>query len=67
MISSGVRNVYGHPRMEVLNRLEQSKVTTYRTDLNGAVTFYLNGKESALRWFTDMFTDIHFGRVIVRR
>ena len=45
MISSGVRNVYGHPRMEVLNRLEQSKVTTYRTDLNGAVTFYLNGKD----------------------
>jgi competence protein ComEC len=45
VISSGVRNVYGHPRMEVLNRLEQSKVTTYRTDLNGAVTFYLNGKD----------------------
>ena len=44
LISSGVRNVYGHPRMEVLNRLEQSKVATYRTDLNGAVTFYLDGK-----------------------
>ncbi len=44
VISSGVRNVYGHPRMEVLNRLEQSKVATYRTDLNGAVTFYLDGK-----------------------
>jgi competence protein ComEC len=45
VISSGVRNVYGHPRMEVLNRLEQSKVATYRTDLNGAVTFYLNGND----------------------
>jgi competence protein ComEC len=44
VISSGVRNVYGHPRVEVLNRLEQSKVATYRTDLNGAVTFYLDGK-----------------------
>jgi len=44
VISSGVRNVYGHPRMEVLDRLEQSKVATYRTDLNGAVTFYLDGK-----------------------
>ena len=44
VISSGVRNVYGHPRMEVLNRLEQSKVATYRTDLNGAVTFYLDGR-----------------------
>jgi competence protein ComEC len=45
VISSGVRNVYGHPRMEVLNRLEQSKVATYRTDLNGAVTFYLDGND----------------------
>jgi len=44
VISSGVRNVYGHPRVEVLDRLEQSKVATYRTDLNGAVTFYLDGK-----------------------
>jgi competence protein ComEC len=44
VISSGVRNVYGHPRMEVLNRLERSKVATYRTDLKGAVTFYLDGK-----------------------
>jgi competence protein ComEC len=44
VISSGVRNVYGHPRKEVLERLEQSKVATYRTDLNGAVTFYLDGK-----------------------
>ncbi|PYX14919.1 MAG: hypothetical protein DMG84_13595, partial [Acidobacteria bacterium] len=44
VISSGVRNVYGRPRMEVLNRLEQSKVATYRTDLNGAVTFYQDGQ-----------------------
>jgi competence protein ComEC len=44
VISSGVRNVYGHPRKEVLERLEQSKVATYRTDLDGAVTFYLDGK-----------------------
>jgi len=44
VISSGVRNVYGHRRKEVLERLEQSKVATYRTDLDGAVTFYLDGK-----------------------
>jgi competence protein ComEC len=44
VISSGVRNVYGHPRKEVLERLEQSKVATYRTDMDGAVTFYLDGK-----------------------
>ncbi len=44
VISVGTRNVYGHPRGEVLGRLAESKVSTYRTDMNGAVTFYLDGK-----------------------
>jgi competence protein ComEC len=44
VISVGWRNVYGHPRQEVLARLEGARVTTYRTDLDGAVTFYLDGK-----------------------
>lgn len=44
VISVGTRNVYGHPRMDVLNRLEEAQVLTYRTDSDGAVTFYLNGK-----------------------
>jgi competence protein ComEC len=44
VISVGARNVYGHPRMEVLQRLADSKVLTYRTDLDGAVTFYLDGQ-----------------------
>ena len=38
------RNVYGHPRREVLERLQQAEVTTYRTDEEGAVSFYLDGK-----------------------
>ena len=44
VISVGVRNVYGHPRREVLERLAEAHVVTYRTDLDGAVTFYLDGK-----------------------
>jgi competence protein ComEC len=44
VISVGARNVYGHPRREVLNRLEVAHVRTYRTDTDGAVTFYLDGK-----------------------
>ena len=44
VISVGARNVYGHPREEVLHRLEEAHVRTYRTDMNGAVTFYLDGK-----------------------
>jgi competence protein ComEC len=44
IISVGVRNVYGHPRREVLWRLQQAGVKTYRTDEEGAVSFYLDGK-----------------------
>ena len=32
------------PRAEVLARLAEAGVLTYRTDLDGAVTFYLDGK-----------------------
>ena len=44
VISVGERNVYGHPRREVLERLQRAGVRTYRTDLMGAVSFYLDGK-----------------------
>ncbi|MGH9646849.1 MAG: ComEC/Rec2 family competence protein, partial [Bryobacteraceae bacterium] len=44
VISVGARNVYGHPRREVLSRLQAAGVITYRTDQEGAVTFYLDGK-----------------------
>jgi competence protein ComEC len=44
VISVGTRNVYGHPRPEVLDRLAVAHVRTYRTDMDGAVTFYLDGK-----------------------
>jgi competence protein ComEC len=43
VISVGARNVYGHPRREVLERLQQAGVKTYRTDEDGAVSFYLDG------------------------
>ena len=44
VISVGTRNVYGHPRREVLERLAAAHVLIYRTDMDGAVTFYLDGK-----------------------
>jgi competence protein ComEC len=44
LISVGRRNVYRHPRREVLQRLQESKAQTYRTDMNGATSFYLDGK-----------------------
>ena len=44
VISAGFRNVYGHPRHEVLERLQRAGVRTYRTDWLGAVSFFLDGK-----------------------
>src|ERR1700677_705593 len=44
VISVGARNVYGHPRRAVLERLEQAGVKTYRTAEDGAVSFYLDRK-----------------------
>ncbi len=47
VISVGARNVYGHPRREVLERLARAGVRTYRTDEEGAVSFYMDGKSVA--------------------
>jgi competence protein ComEC len=44
VISCGLRNRYGHPRMEVLEALEEARVRTFSTDINGASCFRLNGK-----------------------
>jgi competence protein ComEC len=41
VISSGRRNTFGHPRYEVLERLEEAGVKTIRTDRQGATTFLL--------------------------
>ncbi|HTC92955.1 MAG TPA: ComEC/Rec2 family competence protein [Terriglobales bacterium] len=45
VISVGYRSPFGHPRPDVLERLEQAHVQTFRTDTMGAVTFYLDGKQ----------------------
>jgi competence protein ComEC len=44
VISCGLRNRYGHPRIEVLNALEAAKIRTFSTDINGATCFRLDGK-----------------------
>jgi competence protein ComEC len=43
VISVGKGNSFGHPRKETLERLQEEGALTYRTDRNGAVTFYLDG------------------------
>jgi competence protein ComEC len=43
VISVGSGNSFGLPRMETLNRLQGSGTRVYRTDIEGAITFYLDG------------------------
>jgi competence protein ComEC len=43
IISVGSGNSFGLPRREVLGRLADAGVRVYRTDLHGAVSFYLDG------------------------
>ncbi|MGH9495867.1 MAG: ComEC/Rec2 family competence protein, partial [Candidatus Sulfotelmatobacter sp.] len=44
VISVGAGNPYGLPRLETLSHLAASGARVYRTDLYGAVTFYLDGR-----------------------
>jgi competence protein ComEC len=44
VISVGYGNFFGLPRTEILGRLAESGARVYRTDLDGAVTFYLDGR-----------------------
>jgi competence protein ComEC len=44
VISAGFRNSFGLPKFEILDRLSQSGARVYRTDLEGAITFYLDGR-----------------------
>ncbi len=39
VISCGKGNSYGHPHKEILNYLNQNKIETYRTDLQGNIMF----------------------------
>ena len=48
VISCGKDNRYGHPHEEVLQRLTKRDITTYRTDENGTVVVYSDGKK--LTW-----------------
>ena len=43
LISAGIRNPFHHPRTEVIDRLAEHQARTYRTDMFGPVTFYIDG------------------------
>jgi competence protein ComEC len=43
VVSAGYYNSFHHPRPEVMHRFAERSIRTYRTDLAGAVSFYLDG------------------------
>jgi competence protein ComEC len=47
VISVGSRNLYGHPRREVLEELQSAHIRSFRTDTLGLSTFYLDGNRVA--------------------
>lgn len=49
VISVGAHNSFGHPRREVLERLQEYRARTYRTDAMGVTTFLLDGNKVEAR------------------
>lgn len=43
LISCGQNNAYGHPTVEVLQRIQERGIQMYRTDLQGTVVLYSDG------------------------
>ena len=48
-ISVGWHNSFGHPRIDVLERLQAAHVRTYRTDMLGLISFFLDGKNVSVK------------------
>lgn len=44
LISCGIDNRYGHPHKDMLSRLYNAGIKVYRTDINGAIQIYVDGK-----------------------
>lgn len=45
VISVGKYNTYGHPTEQILERLNAKNIKLYRTDLNGDIIIYSDGKD----------------------
>jgi competence protein ComEC len=44
VISAGIRNPFHHPREEVIERLAEHRTRTYRTDMFGPITFFMDAE-----------------------
>lgn len=53
VISVAEQSPFGHPHDEVLERLRQKPVQVFRTDRNGAVTIFADGRQLRVQTFLD--------------
>ncbi len=49
VISCGEGNSYGHPHKETLENYDARNIKTYRTDVNGDVTFFVKDKDLSVK------------------
>lgn len=54
VISVGYNNRFGHPHPDVINRLAERSIETYRTDQHGAVIFQSDGDNLHIKTFRDV-------------
>ncbi len=45
VISTGAGNDYGHPHQKILDKLKKSGIQVYRTDKDGTLIFFSDGKK----------------------
>lgn len=53
LISAGVKNRFGHPQQEVISRLQKLDIRIYRTDKDGAISYYFRNEGGTF------FTQLH--------
>jgi beta-lactamase superfamily II metal-dependent hydrolase len=62
VISCGADNEYGHPAQTTLNRLKKTGAELYRTDLQGEITIYTDGRSYHVETEHPMAGDLWAGR-----
>jgi competence protein ComEC len=60
IISAGANNPFGHPRPEVLQRLTGAGTHIFRTDVEGAVSFFLDGNQVSSAVVGGQQTEVRF-------
>lgn len=53
----GADNSFGHPKQEIVSRLQAADVQLYRTDRDGAVVFYTDGRNMRVKKYVEKINE----------